>query len=148
MRRLLMLAALLPGPACSVAFGHGTAATVRWEAPAVRAVYDDGRPMAYCEAQVFRPAEADAPYWVGETDAHGWIAFMPDGTGVWQVAVDDGMGHVTRVDVPVVSDTGAPASAGDPATGGVGRWSGIVAGVGIIFGLFGLASLCRRKPCA
>jgi len=145
MRRLLILAVLLPGPACSVAFGHGTAATVRWDAPAVQAVYDDGRPMAFCEAQVFRPAEADAPYWVGETDEHGWIAFVPGGTGMWHVAVDDGMGHVARVDVPVASDAMAPASAGVPATGGVGRWSGVVAGVGVILGLFGLASLLGRR---
>jgi hypothetical protein len=118
---------------------------MRWDAPAVQAVYDDGRPMAFCEAQVFRPAEADAPYWVGETDEHGWIAFVPDGTGVWHVAVDDGMGHVKRVDVPVLSDTGVPALAEGPTVGGVGRWSGVLAGVGVIFGLFGLASLLRRR---
>ena len=106
----------------------------------VRLFYSDTAVFAYEGYEVFRAGEK-IPYQVGRTDALGRLAFVPDRAGEWRVKATSGDGHGT--DFTLTTDaahtvTGAERSFFD-------RHARIVAGVGLLFGLFGLLTLFVRK---
>lgn len=97
--------------------------------------------MAYCDVEVFAPAESDAPYQQGSTDSDGRFAFVPVEVGSWTIVIDDGMGHQTAIDVAVDS----LGIVGKQRHSKTDRLSTGVVGVSIIFGLFGLYALIRSR---
>lgn len=119
--------------------GHG----VEYESFAVgsgiKATYSDETPMAYCDVAVFAPDDANAEYQTGITDRNGCFAFVPDTSGVWQVTVDDGMGHQVAAMISVDSLLVASTTARQDAN----RLSSLVVGISLIFGLFGVYALLR-----
>lgn len=129
---------LLMGWICC-AFGHGARCTVIEGGMSVEAVYHDGSPMSFCDVEVFRPGDEEA-YQVGTTDPLGRFAFVPDTTGAWTVAVDDAMGHRATEEIDVQA---AGVKVGRDA--GMSRIHGVVVGVSVIFGVFGLFSLFYRR---
>ncbi len=149
---VIMLVLLVPAAAC---LGHGTSCRMIANVPAVEAFFDDGRPMAYCDVTVFFGAAEDSVFTTGETDEIGRYSFFPDSGGEYRVVVDDGMGHaasimVTAGDGPIsvkgLEDDGA--AGGDDESGAcifrrIGRGEGLLVGVSVIFGLFGLVCLLR-----
>ncbi len=119
MSRIALAAALLLAAAPAAA--HEVLHEVqRGRAVAVRAYYADGEPFAYCEAEVFSPADARIAWQKGRTDRKGFVAFVPDVAGTWRVRVADTTGHGLVVEVAVDAATlaGAAAAAqgGGPAT--------------------------------
>jgi hypothetical protein len=110
----------------------------------VVARYADGTPAAFVPVQVFAPGQ-DAVFQDGATDRHGVFLFAPDTGGVWRLQLDDGMGHVLDHTL-TVSDEHTLRVVSRPGRGS--RWCGGVAGVGLIFGAFGLYSLFRRRSKA
>ena len=94
--------------------------------------------MAFCDVEVYRPGDAEGAFHTGTTDPLGRFAFVPDTTGTWRVIVDDGMGHVAEIEVGVGAVT---TVRGDPSN----RMDGVIVGVSVIFGLFGLAALVHRR---
>ena len=116
----------------------------RWEgATSIRWLFDDGRPVKSCKVVVFAPGSDGTPYQEGLTDLNGSFAFTPNTNGRWKVTVDDGQGH--RVDVFMDVDEQGRREAGEPHR--TGTLSGAVAGVGILFGCFGLyAMFAKRSP--
>ncbi len=133
---ILVLAATSGGSAA-----HGTRCFIDERTVGLEAVYDDGSPMAFCDVEVFCPASADSARIKGNTDAGGRYAFFPDTAGVWRVTVDDGMGHLASIRIEVASGGKAWSRTGRAR----GRLSGAVTGVSVIFGLFGLIVLFRRR---
>jgi nickel transport protein len=84
----------------------------RGRAIAVRATYADGEPLAYCEAEVYAPADGKIPWQKGRTDREGWVAFVPGRPGTWRVRVVDSTGHglVAEVGVDAADRAAAPAA--------------------------------------
>jgi nickel transport protein len=108
----------------------------------IKASYDSGKPMAYCDASVFSPDDPENAYQAGSTDPHGCFAFVPDTNGVWSVVVDDGMGHVVTAKVAV--DTNQPPLPSPLPHNDGDRRTRMVVGLSVIFGLFGAYSLVRQ----
>ena len=77
----------------------------------------------------------------GRTDVLGRITFLPDQAGEWRVKVYSEDGH--GVDLVLPLDEHSEASGMDQPL--FTRYARIVAGVGIILGVFGLISLVRRR---
>ena len=123
------------------AMAHGTESLVVEGAVAIKAVYDDQSPMAFCDVSVFAPGESTEPFLTGASDANGHFAFVPDRMGTWSLQVDDGMGHLVSVSA-VVDDNGLPQVVSLRHTD---RLRGGVVGVGVILGVFGLAALLTRR---
>lgn len=121
---------------CSTCLGHGVSHSVFEGAIGVKAKYDDGTPMSYCEAKVFSPQDGETEFQQGNTDKNGVYTFFPDIAGVWRLKVDDGMGHVLSKDIEIKEGMKLIKSDG----GKFSRFHGVIIGVSIIFGLFGLSS--------
>jgi len=121
--------------------GHGVNHRLLQGSVAVEALYDDGRPMAFCDASVFSPADPDQPFQTGMTDPGGRFAFVPDTHGAWGVTVDDGMGHAVNVRVTVGADQLAVDETGRRPE----RGTALLVGLCLVFGLFGVYSLVRRS---
>ncbi len=122
----------------AAAAGHGVVVAPVDGARAVVFRYEDGTPLADAEANVYGPGDAEAA-WEGFADMEGRVAFVPDREGVWRVVVDDGLGH--RAEARIEVD-----AAGGIATAPTGRRAGpsaIAAGLGVLFGFFGLWALAR-----
>lgn len=114
----------------------------RGRAVAVRAYFGDGEPLAYCEAEVFSPADARLPWQKGRTDRQGWVAFVPDVAGTWRVRVVDTTGHglVAEVEVDHATLAGAAAAAQGGTPGALAfvlRPLVAVAGIAALFALIG-----------
>ena len=127
---------------------HGTRYEVVEGAAGVLAYYDNGSPMAFCDVEGLRPGDDSRVFHAGTTDCNGAFGFVPDTTGTWRVVVDDGMGHMVTAEI----DIGPEGIRGEGAGEGPGV-RGVIVGVAVIFGLFGLVALLysRRKergqPC-
>ncbi|MCX8017925.1 MAG: hypothetical protein N2690_08530, partial [Rhodocyclaceae bacterium] len=88
------------------------------------------------------PAGQDTPQQVGNTDAHGRIAFVPGATTRWRLVATSADGHGVNLEfaAPALEAT-APASESAP------RWLRVALGFALLFGLFGLVQLfVRKKP--
>ena len=91
------------------------------------------------------------PWSEGTLDRRGRIAFVPDRPGRWSVRAFAADGHGAELDVEVdaamlelLGGGTAPTAAQRP-TGGGGTWSQLVAGVGVIFGVFGCVALIQAR---
>ena len=117
------------------ALAHGAQCAVAQDGTVVTATYSDGTPMAFCDAAVFAPDDAEQPYQTGSTDRNGCFAFRPDTNGTWKVTIDDGMGH--RAAAEVVLNTGSVTVSGPPRA----VLAGPVIGVCLILGIFGVLAM-------
>ena len=132
-----LLAASVPAAA------HGLDHRVTGDrAVVVTLTYDDGAPFSFESCEVTPPAQ-DTPSQVGRTDRRGRVVFLPDRAGDWRVRVMAEDGHGADLTVPVGDDL---LPAGD-RTAAPSRFSKIVTGVSVLFGIFGVAalSITRRK---
>lgn len=128
---------LLPFPV----FAHGVEGVRIEGGTGIAAMYSDGTPMAFAEVIVHAPDTSDKVFQEGLTDREGRFVFYPPIHGQWVVQVDDGMGHVLRMELDV-SDALEPLTVA-PAKGS--PLAGAVTGVGVIFGLFGCWALWRGR---
>ena len=121
--------------------GHGVKHEVFDVGTGIKATYSDETPMAYCEVAVFAPDDETSEYQTGITDRNGCFAFVPDTSGVWQVRVDDGMGHLVTAEISLDSLQVASTN----VQRGGDRMSSAIVGISVIFGLFGLYALLRGR---
>lgn len=140
--RFIIAGLILPFLVLS-AFGHAMHLQPLEGGHGIRAVFDDGLPAAFAEVRVWAPGLEDEPYQEGWTDADGCFVFYPQTAGVWRIEIDDGMGHAARHRVDV-----SPAGIRhiDSVSRSMPRLQGLITGVSIIFGLFGLFALLRNRP--
>lgn len=139
---LALLASLLWPPA--PAWAHGVSTSFQ-QAPATVAttIYDGGEPMSFGKVRVLGPK--GQTYQVGNADAQGRFAWLPDGPGHWKVIMEDGMGHRAEAQVETGPSAASGAAYGGPATplaSGQGwrpdRASAVAWGLALIFWLWGL----------
>lgn len=109
------------------------------------AQYSDGEPMRYASVKILAP-EAERTFQTGRTDQNGRFCFFPDRPGVWRVTVDDKMGHLLELEVPVTEnlhlDRPDPAL---PETTVMPRLQGVLVGISIIFGMFGVVCWLKSR---
>ena len=124
--------------------GHGVKSTVFEGAAGIEVTYDDGTPMAYCEAKVFSPSDSETEFMQGATDKNGRLTFVPDVPGKWRLTVDDGMGHAVSEEIEIQEAMNIARRTEHKFS----RVQGVIVGISIIFGLFGLSSffLPWRNP--
>lgn len=124
----------------ALAWGHGTEGfTEKAEGVLVSAGYDDGEPMSYSEVEVIGPG-SDTPFQKGRTDRNGRFMFRPDQKGLWQIVVKDGMGHRLALEWEITDVKGGikVAKPTETCSRKASRLQGIIIGMSIIFGLFGI----------
>jgi nickel transport protein len=104
--------------------------------------FADRTPFSFAKYEIIREGQK-TPFQVGETDRHGRIAFLPNGEGTWHLKVYSEDGHGVEISLKTDS-TSALVDAEKPL---FDRYPRIITGLGLIFGLFGLATLIygRRK---
>jgi len=121
-------------------WGHGTEGVAeKEEGILVSAEYDDGEPMNYAEVKILAP-ESDIPFQKGRTDRNGRFMFRPDQKGLWQIIVSDGVGHRLALEREILDVKGdiKTAAAEKIGVSTLSRTQGIIMGVSIILGLFGI----------
>jgi nickel transport protein len=142
-----VLATVLLYCAVSSASAHGTVGRrIEKRTVCVFFSYDDGEPMAYSKVTVNVP-ESELPFQSGATDRNGVVCFAPDKAGTWRVTAGDGMGHQQTVSIVITEEgesTSTATQAADTAVGH-GCGSGILAGLGIIFGCAGTVAWYRSR---
>lgn len=148
---LISMALTLPG----VALAHGTGYRVLHQGKAVtlECYYSDGTAMAYAEAYIFSPEDADLEHQNGRTDKNGRIAFFPDTPGPWRVDVSDGMGHKIQGQVQVAPESESELESGPKVTPRDKNQNALsgplsaVLGISLIFNLcLGLLLVRRKNP--
>lgn len=84
-------------------YGHGIQLTAAKKYPCIvaNAKYHGSRGLA--DANVIIRFE-NQEFQKGKTDKNGNFCFYPDQTGKWMVTVDDGLGHLGKVDVTIAND--------------------------------------------
>lgn len=121
-------------------WGHGTEGFIeKAQGILVSAGYDDGEPMSYAEVEIIGP-NSEIPFQKGRTDRNGMFMFRPDLTGLWQIVVLDGMGHRLALEWEI-ADVNNGFKAATPmkmVSREASPPQGIIMGMSIIFGLFGI----------
>jgi len=127
----------LPGGALAHGLQHrideGTAVSVKL-------FLADGRDFDFESYEIYRAGE-EIPFQVGRTDAQGRVVFLPDQAGTWRVKAFSEDGHGAEFSFTTGVEGGAQAE----SETFLDRHLRIVAGVSVIFGLFGLFTLLARR---
>ncbi|WP_127478423.1 hypothetical protein [Sulfurivermis fontis] len=110
---------------------RGEAVTVSFRFPGAEA-------LSYEQYELFRPGET-IPFQVGRSDGLGRVTFVPDRDGEWRLRIFTEDGHGADIKVAALAGAGTPGAAAVP------RYVLIGAGVGWIFGLFGLWAVYTRR---
>jgi nickel transport protein len=142
MRRRICLAGLLAASWFPIeSAGHELLHTIeRGEVTVVKLRYADGTPFSYESYEIYREDEKIA-YQVGHTDAHGRISFVADRSGSWRIRAFSEDGHGADF---VIDATRSPDSIGGAGPARF-RTERALTGIALLFGLFGLLSLFRRR---
>jgi hypothetical protein len=127
--------------AAALARGHGIVAEQVEGGVGVRAVYDDGAPVAFGEVRVFAPGDQDKPVLEGATYRGGCFLFRPDTGGTWRIVIDDGMGHAVSRDLPVGTATAVPARGAERMP----KFWAAITGLALLFGASGWLSYLRAR---
>ena len=127
----------------ATASAHGVIAEPVHGGIGLQVRYDTGEPMAFAGVKVFAPQTPEQPWLDGETDPEGRFVFIPAHAGTWRIVVDDGMGHAVTRDLSVDAE---PIAFAEARLRAQGRLWPAIAGIGFIFGGFGLWTMFRRRP--
>lgn len=111
-------------------------------AAVVRLTYADGQPFAFEAYELYRPGQ-EAPHQVGRTNGAGQIVFLAGDQREWRLKAFTGDGHGVDQRLQIATSADPVATAGE--TSALPRWALLVAGGGLIFGLFGFVQLFVRK---
>lgn len=135
--------------ACPAAGAHELKVDSQREtASVVRLSWADGQPFAFEAYELYLPGQ-EVPTQLGRTDARGRIVFLPGANREWRIKAFSADGHgvdqLLQVDA---TDGGDAAGSGSAAGGDKPRALLLAAGLGVVFGLFGLVQLFvrRRRP--
>lgn len=104
--------------------------------------YADGQPLAFEAYEIFRPGDS-SPSQLGHTDGNGRIVFLAGEQATWRIKVFTADGHGIDQQLHVPTSAAQPAGDVSPARGLL-----LAAGIGIVFGLFGVVQLFLRRKQA
>ena len=133
----LAVLAALPLAAAAHDLQHGL---IEARALVLEMRYGDGSPFAFEAYEVYR-GDDEVPHQVGRTDKAGRIAWLPNGPATWRVKAFSEDGH--GLDIRVEGGPGGTVTATDQSA--LDRLTRILAGVGIILGVFGALALFYRR---
>jgi len=134
---LLFILSLLSG----TARGHELLRTVSQEnAVVVTFHYADDTPFSHQGYEIVRAGEED-PFQTGRTDRLGRVVFVPDRQATWRIRAISPDGHGSEFTLEA-GEAGVAPEAAKPL---FDRYPRLFAGLALIFGLFGLASLFVKK---
>jgi len=138
-RRLFALAlcAWLPAQALAHDLQHEIG---EGEAVSVRLSYADGSEFAFESYELYRDGE-EVPFQVGRTDLLGRVVFLPDRAGAWRIKAFSEDGHGADFSFTTALEGGIR----DSSRPLLERHLGIVLGVSVIFGAFGVVDLWMRR---
>lgn len=139
----LMVAGLLLGGESALA--HSVHYQVEAKGLSVRIFYDRKDPASYSEYEIYGPGDKE-PSQIGRTDRLGYVSFVPDRAGVWNVKVlgESSHGfHGTTINVKV--DQALNLESFDKPL--LARSTKVITGLSLVFGIFGVYTLwaTRRK---
>jgi nickel transport protein len=137
--KLLLLAWLI------VVAGHAHAHDLQHSidertAVSVKLLFADGSDFDFESYEVYRAGD-EIPYQVGRTDAQGRVVFLPDRAGTWRIKAFSEDGHGADFSFT----TGAMNDIQEANKPFLERHLRIIAGVSVIFGVFGLVALFGRR---
>ena len=140
-RVLVIFVAIVASIMPRLLYAHGVRSIVDQGGIVVIAQYDNGEPMSYARVEISAPG-ARLTFQSGGTDRNGRFCFFPDTPGDWKVVVDDEMGHRLEVIVPVneAMQLKTNQKAGGPLLRSFSRYTGVILGISVIFGIFGSLS--------
>ena len=134
---------LAAGPAA----GHGAFVDVtETRAVAIDVRYDTDEPMTEAQVSVFAPDDPARPWRVGQTDAAGRFAFVPDDrAGRWAIQVRQaGHGAMGYVEVGVAAGITLTSA----ATAGADPLQRLLMVASVVWGCIGTALYFRRNARA
>ena len=133
----LVIAAAGPGQALAHDLQHriDEAAAV-----SVELLFADGSAFALESYEVYRAGD-EIPFQVGRTDARGRVVFLPDRAGTWRIKAFSEDGHGADFSF----STGAKGDVKVGSESFLDRHLRIIAGISVIFGVFGLIGLLSRR---
>jgi len=133
----LALCAWLPGQALA----HDLQREIgEGEAVVIRLFYGDGSEFAFESYELYHAGE-EVPFQVGRTDFLGRVVFLPDRAGTWRIKAYSEDGHGADFSFT----TGAEGGIRESSRPLLGRHLGIVVGISVIFGVFGVVALWMRR---
>jgi len=139
LKEWIVIAVVVILVACpSKGMAHGVRGEVAYGGVIIKAEYTTGEPMSYAKVVISAP-DKGIPFQIGRTDRNGRFCFYPDTPGKWKVVVEDGMGHRLEMNLPV-EHAGRVERSGyieSPLQGYISKYMRAIAGVSIIFGIFG-----------
>ncbi len=126
---------------------HGTGYRVLEQSRAIvlECYYSDSSAMTYAETCVFSPVQQEIEYQNGRTDSNGRFAFFPDSSGVWEIKINDGMGHKIQAEVAVELESKAQANTGKSGFKKEPNNIKVCLGISLIFNLCCIVLLHRRN---
>lgn len=109
----------------------------------VRVFYSPEEPASYSQYEIFGP-EDKIPYKKGRSDKNGFVSFLPDRAGKWIIKVSGESDHGHHgVQVEVIVNEGLYMETFKKPL--MARYNMLIAGLGFIFGIFGLWTLLKSK---
>jgi nickel transport protein len=134
---LFLLLALIGAPASAHDLRH---TVTQAGSVVIQLAYADETPFSFEGYEIYF-ADETIPFQVGRTDKLGRIAFVPDRTGTWRIKAVSEDGHGAEFSIEADAQGGALRA--DRSL--FERYGRMVAGLAIIFGLFGLLQLFYRR---
>ena len=127
-------------------YAHGVNGKVDAGGVVVTAEYDSGEAMSYAKVKISAPG-AKITFQSGRTDRNGRFSFFPDTPGDWKVVVDDEMGHLLELNVPVDETLvfHDKQQRGEAGQASLSRYQKALIGISIIFGISGIFFWWRGK---
>jgi len=126
---------------CAPAWAHEVKVEItKQDAAVVSLSYADGKPFTYEAYEIYQSGK-DIPEQVGRTNAQGQIVFLPGAQTEWRVKAFSADGHGIDQQLHVAAGAGGKTS----GSGGLPRSLLLFAGLGIVFGIFGLIQLFFRR---
>ena len=123
-------------------WAHGSHCLRLAGAIGVQATYDNGDPFVEADVLVFAPENRETPWLSGKTDRQGRFFFVPDADGSWLIRIKDAEGHAASNTLKVANRAIEDDGRGE---GRASKGTRVLIGLAIVFGLFGLFSLVRRR---
>ncbi|HET7833682.1 MAG TPA: ABC transporter permease [Gallionella sp.] len=129
---------------CGAALAHEIRVdTTQQAATVIRLTYADGRPFTFEAYELYLPGK-DIPEQVGRTNAQGQIIFLSGNQTEWRIKAFSADGHGVdqqmKLAAPSAGSTSTLNASAEPP-----RALLLAAGLGVLFGVFGLVQLSMRR---
>jgi len=128
---------------CTMLYAHGTKYNIVKGGIGIKAIYSDNTPISHSDVRVTAPgSNSETSFQTGITDKNGVFIFHPDRPGIWQIFVEDGMGHGIKASISI--DEKMDLEAGTKS-GGLNPVQIALIIISLIWGAAGTALYFKKK---